>query len=300
MGSSVASLPALLVASVASLGSASSEVAGERAAQRLLARATPVSHDGNGLERAPKLDTVLTAKKHDTRCWGEEGRGDIEGFRCLAPGSMIYCSQGKLASTEMACGWQGDCREGILGQGGCDYPLCKFSDAGTRCHHELLFACEKTANHGRSETESVVVGQCNQGQRCKEWSQGHPRRRRRRTQSCFTSKSGEEICSDDPPDPAFAACVPRSAPETDDALHWQLAPNLNGTAVDPVAQPRALAAVAVTPAVGGGTASALLGFILAALVCVVVANAAWLTACRLRCAHLFKVPVLLAVERGQR
>lgn len=124
------------------------------------------------------LEGTMAKKVKDPRC---ESAG--EGFKCLTDKSMIYCTAKKRMGNEETCGWEGKCKRGILGSGGCDYPLCKGKVNGLHCatHRgsNVVVKCNMRWAHGRFERESSLVESCHGG--CQSFPDGPPPSRRRRT-----------------------------------------------------------------------------------------------------------------------
>lgn len=132
---------------------------------------------------AAEMETSVGGKVEDPRCKKEQGGS--EGFNCLGNGTMIYCSAGKRLGNEASCGWQGRCKKGIMGFGGCDYPLCFGRPDGRFCRQgaggSMVFQCRTRGAHHRLERESIRDSVCGVGQQCWEFMHGPPPTRRRRT-----------------------------------------------------------------------------------------------------------------------
>merc|ERR1711879_30721 len=166
---------------------------------RLRGRAQPQAE-----ARTSILDVSTQAKVKDARC---EGKPD--GWLCLSATRIMYCSAGKRLREERSCGFEGKCKPGVLGTGGCSYPLCFGRSSGTYCHGSVVYGCKQKNANGASERHSIVHRHCRHSH-CADFHDGPPPSRRRRTISCRTEYHGyrsHRDCWEDPQPPPFATCV---------------------------------------------------------------------------------------------
>jgi Ca2+-binding EF-hand superfamily protein len=150
------------------------------------------------------LEGTMGKKVKDPRC---ETAG--EGFKCLTDTTMIYCTVKKRMGDEETCGWGGQCKRGILGSGGCDYPMCKSKINGLYCGSHggstHVVKCDLRGAHGRFERESSKMETCSGG--CEAFADGKPPSRRRRT--C----NGGHVCT-------LGACATTTTTTTLAYLQW--------------------------------------------------------------------------------
>jgi len=139
--------------------------------------------------------------------------GKGEGWQCITSTRIVYCSVGQILQKERSCGYRGHCKHGLLGSGGCDYPLCNGKESGgTYCAGSKVIGCSTSAANGRVEYPSNFVSNCGH---CREWSDGPPPSRRRRTcngMPCWECENNnndddDEDCTPDPQPPPYAQCV---------------------------------------------------------------------------------------------
>lgn len=173
-----------------------------RASLRARARAAPTRE-----EAVQALEQALEGKVEDERCQGKP-----EGWLCLSATRLMYCSAGKRLQGERSCGFEGRCKPGVLGTGGCDYPWCDGRVHGGRfCRGQTVYRCAGESANGRAESVSHRLDECRHGRSCREWHDGPPPSRRRRTcnggRSCYYGCGGHhDECRVDPEDPPYAAC----------------------------------------------------------------------------------------------
>jgi len=170
--------------------------------KNLLARArTPAPQN----EPVRTLEKTLDGKADDPRCQGKS-----DGWLCLTSSRMLYCSAGKRLYGERSCGFEGRCKAGVLGTGGCDYPWCYGRvDGGSFCRGSTVYRCSGESANGRVESVSHFQKECH-GDPCREWHDGRPPSRRRRTcnggRSCHWCWHDNDDCREDPQDFPFADC----------------------------------------------------------------------------------------------
>lgn len=159
------------------------------------------------------LEGTMAKKHEDPRC-----KGAREGFNCLTGRNLIYCTAGKRMGDEETCGWKGKCKRGVLGSGGCDYPLCKRKADGLHCGKDggenVVVKCATRGAHGRFERESSKVSSCGGG--CQSFPDGPPPSRRRRT--C----NGGRVCT-------FGGCSGTSFFERTNETHAATVANMQWT-----------------------------------------------------------------------
>mmetsp|Transcript_146073 Transcript_146073/g.406965 ORF Transcript_146073/g.406965 Transcript_146073/m.406965 type:complete len:359 (+) Transcript_146073:71-1147(+) len=176
----------------------------EEKTTKLRARAMPAVHPGRLLSTEESVGGKRL--EPDSRCEAPVGYPtDPEGWICVNDSLPIYCSGKHRMLAERACGFGGRCQAGVLGDGGCQYPMCisasNTTPTGDKCKNGTIFRCNSVHAHGRWELQPVVSHQCRSGTHCQFWWDGPPPSRRRRTRSCRkvchpTAAMGMEVAKD--------------------------------------------------------------------------------------------------------